>query len=93
MTNENGEYTLKVTDKYLNHVYFNKAPLLSIGGIDIDTGKEFKGILEAPKDLDKDANLTPIRTLVTKILSKKLKAKINVNKDEIKKLIKEKKNL
>ena len=91
-TSKTKDYKLVISKaEHLNHKNYNIAPLLSTGGIDIDTGKEFKGILESPKDSSKKINITPISTLVSKILSKELTT--NASEDEIEKLIKAKENL
>ena len=93
-TSKTKDYKLVISKaEHLNHKNYNIAPLLSTGGIDIDTGKEFKGILEAPKDSSKKINITPISTLVSKILSKELQTNANASEDEIEKLIKAKENL
>ena len=69
ITNEYGEYklelnsTVKENSNYINHT----APLISIGGFDKKSKREFRGIFSAPFD-GKYLNITPITTILLKML-------------------------
>ncbi len=65
-TKEDGSYSFSVTAQQQANANFNIAPIIASGGVDIDTGLDFEGKLEAPKA--ENANLTPITTLVSKLI-------------------------
>lgn len=91
-TDETGNYSISVTAEQQNHVNFDKAPIIAVGGTDVDTGKKFEGKLEAPKTDEGTANLTPITTLVSKMVKKAIDSESNVDEETIKNIIKAKKD-
>ena len=91
-TNSQGEYSLNVTVEQQNHVNFNKAPIIASGGVDIDTGKNFEGKLEAPKN-SSGTNITPITTLVSKMVKTEInKSTSSLDKNAIETIISNKKD-
>lgn len=90
-TNEKGEYSLNVSSEQQNHVNFSKAPIIASGGIDIDTGKNFAGKLESTKG-DGDINLTPITTLVSKMVKKEIDSNSNLSDEQLTQVISSKKD-
>jgi len=68
-TDENGDYSLLISSEAKNHAnYLNKtAPLVSIGGFDKKSKKEFIGTFTAPFS-ENNPNITPITTLINSML-------------------------
>ncbi|MCP4969647.1 MAG: hypothetical protein GY932_03500, partial [Arcobacter sp.] len=87
-SNDVGEYEIEVTIEKQKHTNYDIAPIIAIGGIDIDTGKAFEGKLEARKD-ETGTYLTPITTLVSKMVAKEAAA--GKSKEEIAEIITQKK--
>jgi len=93
-TDANGLYSLTVTAEEQAHANFSVAPIIASGGIDIDTGNTFEGKLEATKS-QSGTNLTPITTLVSKLVKKEKDSGTLDNKtqEEIEAIITAKKEL
>jgi hypothetical protein len=93
-TDVNGLYSLTVTAEEQAHANFSVAPIIASGGIDIDTGNTFEGKLEATKS-QSGTNLTPITTLVSKLVKKEKDsgALDNKTQEEIDAIISAKKDL
>ncbi len=85
-TDENGSYTLTLTQEQLDHENFNVAPIIAYGGIDSDTGKRFEGFLKAPND-GSAINVTPLTTLVQKYVETQIQSGDTVTKDALKEKI------
>ena len=68
-TDKNGEYTLTVSAEVKEHENYlnNSAPLVSIGGFDKKSKKEFIGTFTAPFSED-NPNITPMTTLINEML-------------------------
>ncbi len=82
-TDDNGAFTLKLTDAVQKDPNFETAMLLVYGGKDVDTGNDFIGKLLAPKD-GANVVLSPVSTLVAKQLQKEIKGDKKLTKEEIK---------
>ena len=65
-SDENGSYILTIDSDTLNHPNYkdSSAFIVSIGGFDKQSKKEFVGILTSPLDTNGTNNITPITTLV-----------------------------
>jgi len=61
-TNANGSYTLTIPQTVLSNAAAN-APLLVVGGMDIDSKKVLTGSLRAPFTSQASANITPLSTM------------------------------
>ena len=70
ISDENGQFTLKITSEIKNDPNFSKAKIVAEGGIDKDTGENFNGKLLAPNTGEEEINLTPVTTLVAKLVEK-----------------------
>lgn len=86
-TDDNGTFTLKLTEEAQQDPNFDRAMLLVYGGKDVDTGDDFTGKLLAPKE-GETVMMTPVSTLVAKELQKELKSENQLTKEEIKAKIK-----
>ena len=86
-TDENGAFTLKLSETAQQDPNFDTAMLLVYGGKDVDTGDDFTGKLLAPKE-GESIVMSPVTTLVAKELQKQLKADKKLTKEEIKSKIK-----
>ncbi len=86
-TLEDGSFTLAISETHRANENFDEAMLLVFGGIDVDTGKDFKGKLYAPNDGSALLNVSPMTTLVAKKLERVLAGK-TLTKEEIKEKIK-----
>ena len=87
-TLDDGSFILPVSEADRAHENFDEALLLVFGGVDVDTGKDFRGKLYAPNDGSELLNVSPITTLVAKNLEKELKAERKLTRAEIKERIK-----
>ncbi len=87
-TLNDGSFTLSISDIHRTHENFDEALLLVFGGVDVDTGKDFRGKLYAPNDGSDLLNVSPITTLVAKKLEKELKAEKKLTRKQIKERIK-----
>lgn len=67
LTDEDGSFTLTLTDLHRGHDNFETAPLLVYGGQDSDTAEDFVGKLKSPNDGTASINVTPLTTLVAEI--------------------------
>ncbi len=90
-TDENGAFTLTLTEEAKTDPNFDTAMLLVYGGKDVDTGDDFTGKLLAPKE-GKSVILSPVSTLVAKTLQKELKKEKKLSKEELKAKIEAAKN-
>ncbi|MCJ8326502.1 MAG: hypothetical protein MJK08_05305 [Campylobacterales bacterium] len=61
LSDDKGSYTLNIKDIKDIHKYY----VIAYGGIDIDTGKKFTGILKSFAVNDKIVNLSPLTTLLS----------------------------
>ncbi len=86
-TLDDGSFTLAISEVHRADENFDEAMLLVFGGIDVDTGKDFKGKLYAPNDGSALLNISPITTLVAKKLERVLADK-TLTKEQIKEKIK-----
>ena len=82
-TDENGAFTLKLTEEAKANPNFDTAMLLVYGGKDVDTGDDFTGKLLAPKE-GESIVLSPVSTLVAKTLQKELKEEKKLSKEALK---------
>lgn len=87
-TLDDGSFTLAVSEAHRSHENFDEALLLVFGGVDVDTGKDFRGKLYAPNDGSELLNVSPITTLVAKNLEKALKAERKLTREQIREKIK-----
>lgn len=87
-TLDDGSFTLAITEAHRAHENFDEALLLVFGGVDVDTGKDFRGKLYAPNDGSELLNVSPITTLVAKNLEKELKEDRKLTREQIKEKIK-----
>lgn len=87
-TLDDGSFTLAVSEAHRAHENFDEALLLVFGGVDVDTGKDFRGKLYAPNDGGELLNVSPITTLVAKNLEKELRAERKLTREQIKERIK-----
>jgi len=85
-TNEDGSFTLDIKPEVKNQKGFDEAMLLVYGGVDVDTGDEFKGKLLAPADRN-EISVTPLTTIVAKMVQEDIKDQGDLSKDEIKQKI------
>ena len=85
-TKENGSFTLEIKPEVQKQDGFDEAMLLVYGGVDVDTGDDFKGKLLAPAD-SKEISVTPLTTIVAKMVQEDIKGKGDLSKDEIKQKI------
>ncbi len=69
-TLEDGSFALAVSQEHRDNPNFDEALLLVFGGVDVDTGKDFRGKLFAPNDGGEILNVSPITTLVAKSLKR-----------------------
>lgn len=70
VSDENGNFTLKITAAVKNDPGFPTAKIVAEGGVDKDTGKQFNGKLLAPNTGSTEINLSPVTTLVAKLVEK-----------------------
>ena len=87
-TDADGKFKLNITAEAQANPNYDNAMLLVYGGKDVDTGRDFIGKLLAPKD-GAVVNVTPINTLIAKVLQKELKANPNMNKKVLQEKLKE----
>ncbi len=81
-TLEDGSFSLSVSQEHRDNPNFNEALLLVFGGVDVDTGKDFRGKLFAPNDGGEILNVSPITTLVAKNLELDIKGQ-KLTKEQI----------
>ena len=86
-TNEDGSFTLEIKPEVKNQKGFDEAMLLVYGGVDVDTGDDFKGKLLAPADSE-EISVTPLTTIVAKMVQDELKNSDKLTKDQIKQTVK-----
>ena len=70
VSDENGNFSLKITSEIRNNPGFPTARIVAEGGVDKDTGKQFNGKLLAPNTGSTEINLSPVTTLVAKLVEK-----------------------
>jgi len=85
-TKEDGSFTLDIKPEVQKQDGFDEAMLLVYGGVDVDTGDDFKGKLLAPAD-SKEISVTPLTTIVAKIVQEDLKKSDKPTKVQIKEKI------
>ncbi len=72
VTDVNGSYSLKVTPAQKKIALNAKAPILLLGGIDIDSKKNLVGLLKAPYGgSEESVNVTPLTTLASALVEDK----------------------
>jgi len=86
-TDEDGTYKLDIKAEIQKSEAYHEAMLLVYGGKDSDTGTDFRGKLLAPQDAE-IVNISPITTLVAKVVQKEFKADKKLSKEQIKATIK-----
>jgi hypothetical protein len=87
-TKENGSFTLDIKPEVQKKDGYDEAMLLVYGGVDVDTGDDFKGKLLAPAD-SKEISVTPLTTIVAKMVQEDLKESDKPSKEVIKQKIEE----
>lgn len=87
-TDENGSFTLELTDAHKADENFDEALLLVFGGVDADTGKDFRGKLYAANDGSEVLNISPITTLVAKHVAAQVEDQ-NLTREQIRERIQE----
>ena len=73
-TDENGSFELNVTVAQQKDENYTSAPLLVYGGYDADTQADFTGKLKAPFSGGREANVTPMTTMLEAMIAKGKKA-------------------
>ena len=75
-TDNNGKFSLDVTPVHQQHDNYAKAPVIVVGGKDLDTGKTFIGLMKAPFDGNAtDIVVSPLTTMVKAIMDSGSKTK------------------
>ncbi len=89
-TLEDGSFKLAVSQEHRDNPNFDEALLLVFGGVDVDTGEDFRGKLFAPNDGSAVLNISPITTLVAKNLKREI-GEQKLTQEQIREKIKESK--
>lgn len=69
-TDVNGSFELNITVAHKQHLNYATAPLLVYGGYDADTKADFTGKLKAPFSGGREANVTPMTTMLEAMIAK-----------------------
>jgi len=73
-TDVNGSFELNITVAHKQHLNYATAPLLVYGGYDADTQADFTGKLKAPFSGGREANVTPMTSMLEAMIAKGKKA-------------------
>ena len=81
-TDENGSYTLPITQTHRDNAGYKTAQLIIYDGKDSDTGNRYLGKLKSPNDGTANINITPMTTQLAAVVKSSINS--NFTEEEIK---------